>query len=363
MTLQNLDTPVLLIDIDGVEKNLDRMMAFAQKHRLMVRPHIKTHKTPELAHMQIEKGAAGITVASLGEAEVMADAGIMDIFMAYEIIGSAKLKRLAALMQRSVKLTSAVDSLTGARALSQAMTQNNLCHGVLIEVDTGQGRCGIKDPGNVLALAQAISALPGLRFKGIFTHEGQTYGVIEREKIRQIALKAGQTLVTMANYLDQNGFHCDTVSVGSTPAWNFTGTIPGITEIRPGTYIFNDRVQVACGAAGVTDCAATILATVISHPEANRIVIDAGSKTFSDARPAFLAGFGQVKHRPDLIVNWTNEEHGIIQGQAQELTIGDLVEIIPNHICTTVNMLDTMWLHQSGHNLTQVRIAARGRVQ
>lgn len=363
MIIQNLDTPALLVDLDVVESNLHRMMVFAQKYQLALRPHIKTHKTPGLAHLQIETGAIGVTVASLGEAAVMADAGISDIFIAYEIIGAVKLKRLVALCQRPVRLTSAVDSLAGVLALNQAMIENNLVHNVLIEVDTGLGRCGIKSPDNVLALARAISELPGLNFMGIFTHEGHAYGVNEREKIRQIALAAGQTLVALANDLHQNGFTCQTVSVGSTPAWNFTGTVAGITEIRPGTYIFNDRVQVHCGAAQISDCAATILATIISRPNNDRVVIDAGSKTFSDAKPAFLTGYGQVKNRPDLLVGWTNEEHGIIQGNVEALAIGDLIEIIPNHICTTVNMLDTLWLHRRGEDLTEVRIAARGLVR
>lgn len=363
MDLKNIDTPALIIDLEIVERNLFRVADFAKTHRINWRPHIKTHKIQELARLQLARGASGITVASLGEAEVMAAAGIQDIFMAYQIIGAKKMERLVALVKQPIRFASAIDSLVGASMLNQVMVQNNLVHDVLLEIDTGLGRCGLTDPSSAFALARAVQQMPGLRLQGVFTHEGQTYLPDDRQKIRAIAHQAARDLVALATFLRKSGVPCVTVSVGSTPAWNVTGTIAGITEMRPGTFIFNDRIQIKCGSATLADCAATILTTIISRPAPDRAVIDAGSKSLSEAKPNFLEGFGQVKNRPNLLVNWINEEHGIILGDVTDLKIGEQIQVIPNHICTAVNLHD--WaLTTSGNEIIGAwQIAARGKVR
>ncbi|MBN1352466.1 alanine racemase [candidate division KSB1 bacterium] len=367
MLYEQLDTPCLLINLDIVEKNLRRVADFALEQGVALRPHAKTHKIPALARMQIESGAVGICSAKLSEAEVMLNGGIKDIFIANQIIGSKKLSKLIELSRRPVRLSSAVDSLAGAAALNHAMQQAELWHDVLIEIDTGLNRCGLADETDrrcdeILKLAAFIISSNGLRLKGIYTHEGHINSMIDRNRAEENALRVGQKMVQIAESIRAAGFDCPTVSVGATSVYRVTPTVPGVTEMRPGTYIFNDAGMVAVGAADWNDCAVSILCSVISRPAANRAVIDAGSKTFSSDKYPFQTSFGAFKYRPELSVTWLNEEHGVIIGDVSCLKIGDKVEILPNHVCSAVNMHDQAVAVRKGHIEAVWEIEARGKL-
>lgn len=363
MFYDQLDTPRLLIDLSIVEKNLHRVADFAKEHHVALRPHTKTHKIPALARKQLEFGAMGICSAKLSEAEVMLNGGIKDIFIANQIIGSFKLTKLIEMSRRSSKLSSAVDSNEGAAALNQAMHQAGLKHDVLIEIDTGLNRCGLTELSDILKLAFLITKCDSLNLKGIYTHEGHTNSITDRERAFEQALNAGEKMVAIAEEIRGNGMSCEIVSVGATSVYHVTPTVKGITEMRPGTYIFNDVGMVMLGAAEWNDCAVSVLCTVISRPIQNRAVIDAGSKTFSPDKYPFQKKFGAFKNRPDLSVSWFNEEHGVVIGDVENLKIGDKVEIFPNHVCSTVNMHDEAIAIRDDQIEAIWRIEGRGKLK
>ncbi len=348
--INELETPCVLIDLDRVEANLFRAQLEADRLGLLLRPHIKTHKLPRFAKRQIELGAIGITVQKLGEAEIMADAGLTDIFLPYNIIGAHKLARLKSLNERvALKVTAdSPDTVAGyARAFASAKPLT-----VLIECDTGMGRCGVQTPAQALALAQQISLSPGLRFGGLMTYP------------RAGARAAAEAWLADAKaMLRGGGFKCPVISSGGTPdIWKGqAGSV--VTEYRPGTYIYFDRSQVTAGAAALEHCALTVLATVVSRPTAMRVIVDAGSKALSSDLLG-EHGYGLVAES-GAIVKSLSEEHGIIEFNSASDTprIGDLVRIIPNHACVVSNLFDQVHLISGGAVIDTVSVAARGRVQ
>ena len=349
--IAEIDTPAVLIDIDRVEANLKRVQDYADAHGLKLRPHIKTHKLPRFAKRAIELGAVGITVQKLGEAEVMADAGIADIFLPYNIIGPAKLARLKALAERiDIKVTA--DSAQTVAGLSTTFASSAKPLTVLVECDTGMGRCGVQTPADAVALAQTITASPGLTFGGLMTYPAA--GQVEANAAWLAAARLALTDAGLTPAIVSNG--------GTPDIWR-AHEVTAATEHRPGTYIYMDRFQVAKGVGGFEDCALTVLATVVSRPSENRAIIDAGSKALTSDLLG-MTGFGLIEQYPEAVIVGLSEEHGTIDltNCARKPAIGDKLRIIPNHACVVSNLFDEVHLISGDRVVEKVAVAARGRV-
>jgi len=350
-TLAGLDTPCVLIDLARVEGNLRRAQAEADRLGLKLRPHIKTHKLPRFAHRQVELGAVGITVQKLGEAEIMADAGLTDIFLPYNIVGALKLARLKTLNGRVTLAVTADSPATVAGYAATFAADAPLT--VLVECDTGMGRCGVQSPAQALALARRIGLAPGLRFGGLMTYPAKGKRA-----------EAEAWLAEAKGLLDRAGIPCPVISSGGTP--DLYRGAPGsvVTEYRPGTYIYNDRMQQAAGAADWHECALTVLATVVSRPTATRAVIDAGSKALTSDLGG-LEGHGRIIGYETAVIKSLSEEHGVVElaAPSDRPAIGETVRIIPNHACVVVNLFDSVALVSPDGSLETVPVAARGKVQ
>ncbi|MGH6859601.1 MAG: D-TA family PLP-dependent enzyme, partial [Phyllobacterium sp.] len=309
------------------------------------------HKLPRFARRQVELGAIGITCQKIGEAEIMADAGLDDIFIPYNIIGPAKLRRLAALHKR-IKLSVTADSEATIGGLAATFDNASAPLTVLVECDTGMGRCGVQTPQEAVALARLIETAPGLRFAGFMTYP-KTGAVDANEaflaQARQEALAAG-----LDPHIISNG--------GSPDMWH-AHEVKSATEHRPGTYIYMDRFQVAKDVGTFDDCALTVLATVVSRPTEDRAIIDAGSKALSSDTFG-MEGFGRIDAYPEAVITALSEEHGTIDLRAckEKPQIGDRVRIIPNHACVVSNLFDSVVLTSRGEVTEVVPVAARGRV-
>lgn len=350
--LAAIETPAAVVDTAKMEANLVRAQAYADRHGLSLRPHIKTHKMPHLARRQIDLGARGITCQKLGEAEVMADAGIADIFLPYNILGETKLARLRALAAR-LALSVTADSAVVVDGYAATFAGAPAPLPVLVECDTGMGRCGVTTPEEAVALARRIAAAPGLSFHGLMTFPA-THRTAEARTFldRTIALLAA------------SGLKPAVVSSGGTPDLYSAGDDGGtVTEYRPGTYIFSDRFQVAKGLGGYDDCALTVLATVVSRPTETRAVIDAGSKALTSDLLG-LDGYGYLPAYPEAKIVSLSEEHGVIDLSAspRRPAIGDRLHVIPNHVCPVVNLFDAVHFVEADGRIGTVAVAARGRV-
>jgi D-serine deaminase-like pyridoxal phosphate-dependent protein len=359
-----VETPALIVSEEILHNNIARMASFAKSVGVDVRPHIKTHKTPQITRLQIAAGAIGITCAKVGEAEVMVhQAGVQDVLIAYPTVGVSKFERLVALMDKA-RIIQAVDSLAAAKMLSETMTRFDVHMDVMIEVNTGQNRSGVLHGREAIALAREIARLPNLELVGIMTHEGHANSAAP-EDIERIATQAGKDMVATANAIREEGIELATVSVGSTPASFITPRVEGVTEMRPGTYVFNDNSALRYGQIGVDDMAARFAATVVSRPAADRAILDTGSKSLAMDPSRGHEGHGYIVDHPDAIITKLSEEHAIVELPAGEtgFQIGDRVEVIPNHVCPTVNLMDEMLIVRAGHVVDQWTIAARGKVR
>ena len=358
-----LDTPSMLVDETLMEQNISEMQALANSFGAQLRPHIKTHKTPQIALRQISHGARGITCAKLGEAEVMVDGGVEDVLMAYPVVTEIKINRLLALMERA-RMIVALDSLDAAEALSAAMSKHDRSLDVYVEVNTGQNRAGQLAGDDAVKLALDIARLPGLDVIGVMTHEGQTH-TLPADKIAEGAREAGEKLVATAEAIRRAGLPIIEVSVGSTPSSMYTPSVGGITEMRPGTYVFRDTTGFLYGQYGPDRCAARVLATVVSHPSKDRMIVDAGSKTLALDKSHGHPGHGYIIGHPGSIIDRLSEEHGVVVIPEDDpgFTIGQRVEIIPNHICPSVNLLDELNIVRDGQVIDVWPIAARGKVR
>jgi D-serine deaminase-like pyridoxal phosphate-dependent protein len=365
---QALDTPLIAVDLDLLQRNIAEMAALAVSHGVALRPHAKTHKSPHIARLQLEAGAVGLTCAKLGEAEVLVDqGGVTDILIAYPIVGDIKIQRLIHLLDRA-RVIVAVDTHQAAAALSQAISANDRTLDIYIEVNTGQDRAGAYAGQDAVDLAIAVSRMPGLRLAGVMTHEGHA-GFSAPDDIATVAENAGQALVDTAERIRSQGIEVAHVSVGSTPASWFTPRVPGITEMRPGTYVFHDNNAFRHGRIGPDRCAARVVATVVSrpagHPKGHRAIIDAGSKALAlDPSPSH-PGHGYIVGHPGATIARLSEEHGVVTLPPAErgFDVGDRVEIIPNHICPAVNLTDELVVIRAGHVVDRWPVAARGKVR
>ena len=354
--VSDLDTPCLLVNLDRMERNLRFMQEKAHLAGVKLRPHAKTHRTPAIARIQLEMGAGGITVAKLGEAEVMASEGIDDIFIANEIVGPIKLERLRRLARQVRRLAVGVDHTSHVQALSRIMAEEPRPLDVLIDVETGDPRTGVHPGKPVLELARGIEKAPGLRLRGIYTHDGQSYDASTLDEVREINRQSQTLMLETADLLRSSKIPIEEVSVGSTPSLLVDGILPGITEIRPGTYVFLDADQ-AQVLGTYAFCAQTVLATVISRPTPERVVLDAGTKALTyyvqDTGITRSAGHGRLKDHPEIFLNRMSDEHSsfdIPPGSALDFFIGQKLEIIPNHACPTTNLYDFI------HGIRQDRV-------
>lgn len=363
MHVSTIDTPALLIDLDIMERNLRRAADYCRAHGLRLRPHTKTHKVPELGRLQLDLGAAGLTVAKVGEAEVMLASGTPDLLLHYPVIGRTKLERLVE-VARQTRVTVALDSVFAARQLSEAARAAQVEMGVLAEADVGLGRVGVTPGPELVDLAQCISRLSPLRFEGITFYPGHIKDCGEEGGAQLEALS--QVVCGMVEDLRRAGIPVHIVSGGSTPTLYHSHRVAGLNEIRPGTYIYNDLNTVRSGACAIADCAASILATVVSTARPGQIIIDGGSKTFSSDRLVTGEGnFGHVVEAPEAGFVRMNEEHGYVQvaGGGREFSVGDRVHVIPNHVCAAVNLHDRVYGVRDGVVERVFSVAARGKIQ
>jgi D-serine deaminase-like pyridoxal phosphate-dependent protein len=360
----DLDTPALLIDLDILDRNLDRVAAYTREHGLRLRPHTKTHKIPALARKQLDLGAAGLTVAKVGEAEVMLRAEPADLLVAYPVVGSSKLERLMQ-VARKTSISVSLDSLIVAGQLADAARRGQLEIGVLAEVDVGLGRVGVQPGQELRQLIEGIRRLPNLRWDGIAFYPGQIK-TLDADGERDLE-KLAHTMEELLCDLRRAGFEPRVVSGGSTPTLFHSHRLPGVNEIRPGTYIFNDRNTVLSGACDWADCAASILVTVVSTARPGQMIIDGGSKTFSSDRPSAGAevSFGRIVEAPDAVFTKMNEEHGFVDlGRSHsDFAIGERVRIVPNHICVAMNLHESVYGIR-GDTVEEIwQVEGRGKLQ
>lgn len=357
-----LDTPSLIIDWDIMQRNIKAMQKVADDAAVKLRPHTKTHKTPLISHLQMQAGAQGITVAKLGEAEVMHAGGVNDILIAFPLQGVPKMERLLHLAERA-NVRVSLDSRKVAQDISDAAHTRGMRIGVYVEVDVGLGRVGAAHHEGARDLVREIVELPGIDFLGIMTHAGHSYKAKSVEDMAALGKEEGEWMVETADLIRADGIEVREVSVGSTPTARFCSQIRGVTEMRPGTYVFYDTTQVLKYACAWDDCAQTILATVVvKHPD--RLIFDCGSKTLSsDAAPNGL--YGTVKHFPHLEIWRLNEEHATVRitGKGPLPNIGDKVEIIPNHACAVMNLHDSFVAVSNDEVIGEFEIQARGKIR
>ncbi|MFD0588820.1 alanine racemase [Paenibacillus sp. GCM10027627] len=361
-------TPCVVIQLDTVDTNIVKMASAIARTGVSLRPHAKTHKLPEMSHKQLKAGAEGITVAKLAEAEVMAEGGIKDIFIAYPIVVPSKLDRAARLVKSGIRLIIGADSLEGARRISEAAVRNSVEFEVRLEIESGLNRTGV--PHEAAAeLAKEISSLEGVALTGIFTYRGAMFEGGPTLDLRAAGHEEGRFMAAVAETIRDAGVDIRDVSVGSSPTAVYAAEISGITEVRPGTYIYQDRMQSEFGLCSIDDCAGAVWATVVSRPAPDRIVIDGGSKTFAtdvqpDKAPLHLKGFGHIVGDSEAVFERMNEEHGVIKiSPDRDYRVGDVIAIVPNHICSTVNMHNFVYLQQTDSDLVKVPVAARGLLE
>jgi D-serine deaminase-like pyridoxal phosphate-dependent protein len=360
MLFPDLDTPEVLLDLKAMERNIGRIASIAKEANLKLRPHTKTHKSSELAKLQIKAGATGITVAKLGEAEMMVEQGIDTILIAYPLVGEHKLERLARLHQQA-KLIVSTDSLECAEGLSRVGERTGKPVDVYIEVDTGLGRCGHKPGQETVDLVKQMQHLSGIRAVGVMTHEGQSWLAVEAAMRENIIKETSKALADTATQLRGLGFPCHEVSIGATPTAFHAKAAVGATEMRPGTYIFNDVSVLKHGVIDIQDCAVTVLATVVGHPASNRVILDVGSKTLSQDGAVGNDLKGLILGKPNWQLVKLTEEHAIVHVSENEtVAIGERVRIIPNHVCVVTNLVDQFVTVRDDKVIGSLKVEARG---
>ena len=359
-----LDTPALLIDLDKMEANIQTMADYISTVNAQLRPHMKTHKTPIIAHKQIAAGAIGVTCAKLGEAEAVIHAGVRDVLIANQVVGSHKIARLINLARHS-EIMVAVDNPQNVQAISEAAAAKGVTVRMLIEVNIGMDRCGVEPGKPALELANQIRQSPNLKFEGLMGYEGHTVAKPDLKERKANVQEAMQHLIDTKDYVEKHGIEVSIMSGGGTGTFNLTGSIPEMTEVQAGSYIFMDSTYRNVEGVGEQfDCSLSVLATVVSRPSTDRVIVDTGlkvlAKEFGIPQPIGITG---------VELTGLSEEHGTLKtvGQASDtnvsLTPGDKLEILPTHCCTTVNLHDRYYGIRNGIVESVWDIAARGKSQ
>lgn len=347
MRVDQLETPVAVVDLDRLQSNIVRLQQYLDQHGILNRPHIKTHKIPAIAHMQMDAGACGITVQKLGEAEVMAAAGIHDVFLPYNILGEAKLERLMHLTRR-VQIAVTADSAVTVDGLSRAAGKEGTELAVLVEFDTGTGRCGVQSPQEAADLARLIARSPGLRFGGLMTYPSNA--------------NTDPFVVAVKQLLAVDGLSVGVVSGGGSPAMWSAHTHREVTEHRAGTYVYGDRSMVNTKVLSQDEVAFHVIATVVSRPTADRAILDAGSKTLTSDKARGAEGYGLILEYPDAQISNLSEEHGWVDlsSSGRKPEIGERVTILVNHCCVVNNMFNQIVGVRQGEVEVVWPVAARG---
>ncbi|WP_096439572.1 alanine racemase [Alteribacter populi] len=361
-------TPSLLLDINQMKRNIERMVWSANKNGVNLRPHIKTHKSVEIARLEIEAGAYGITVATLSEAELFVKAGFKDILLAFPLVGKQKVDRLAALCQES-KVIASVDDEYQAFLLQESAEAKGIEIEVWMKVNSGLNRCGVESGKEALTLAQGIRQYGSLKLTGIYTHAGHAYGFTEKTERSRIAQEEAKAVLESVRLCEDEDISIPNRSVGSTPTYEEAGKFEGITEVRPGNAVFFDGVQEGLGVCEVTECALSVSASVVSIKE-DRIIFDAGSKSLTSEKGAHgnesVKGFGTIVEPVELqgfSLTRLSEEHGVLDGNGSPLPsikFGETIRIVPNHACTAVNLYDTYTVIQDERVVDRWKVDARG---
>jgi D-serine deaminase-like pyridoxal phosphate-dependent protein len=362
MNISELDTPALVIDLDIMERNLRRVGEYCAANGLRLRPHTKTHKVPAVGKRQLDSGAVGLTVAKVGEAEVMLGSKTPDLLVAYPVIGRSKLARLMQVAKKT-KVTVALDSISVARQLSEAAKEAQVEITVLAEVDAGLNRVGVSPGPELIELARGIQRLPNLKFEGIDFYPGHVRDTGERgmQQMRELS----QTVQCILDDFRREGIDVRIVSGGSTPSLFHSHEVRGVNEIRPGTYVYNDVNTVASGACTFDDCAASVLVTVVSTARKGQIIVDGGSKTFSSDTAAAPSVHGRIVEAPECAFHRLNEEHGYVDITHSDrgFTVGDRLHIIPSHVCVVVNLHEYVY-GKRGDQVEEVwKVEGRGKLQ
>lgn len=368
MNIKNLDTPALVLDSEIVIRNLERMQEYANKANVLLRPHTKTHKMPVLALKQLELGANGIAVAKVGEAEVMAVNGITDIFIANEIVGNEKLERIKKLSDIA-EVSFGLDSIPQLKMIEKVFYDSKKPAQVLIEIEVGEDRSGIVTMDAFMELLLDLKECEFVELKGIFSHDGHSYGATDLNDLKKIHMESQMRTLEFVGVAISMGFKIETVSIGSTPSMmHDLPILSGITEIRPGTYIFMDASQ-ANSYGSYEKCAASILATVMSKPTEERVILDVGAKGLTtQTRNKGLCttdGLGRIKRFAGVTIYDVFDEHAIIYSKefSNAVKVGDKVEIIPNHICPVVNLHETAYWTYEGEVIEEIAVECRGKLK
>lgn len=359
MLPEALPTPALVVHEPTVRRNIERMQSYCRDHQLGLRPHTKTHKSLRMAELQMSAGATGLTVAKVGEAEVMSRVS-NDVLIAYPAVGDRRIAMLTELAKQ-VELTVGIDSLDAAVFLQAAAQRTGVKIRVLVDLEVGFFRTGIASLEEAVSLCQRIGSMPNLSFRGLMCFPGNVLPDSEASVWDQYINAIGSVL----EKLHASGLNAEIVSGGSTPTARLSHRNPHLNEIRPGTYIYNDWNEVRLGVASLEDCAAWVVATVVSVPSRNKFVIDAGSKTLSSDRNCVDpdSGFGVLWGTPEAKISRLSEEHGEVtlpEGLPASLPkVGDSVWILPNHICVCVNLQNAFYLWDD-RTLSHLPVDARG---
>lgn len=364
MKKYEIDTPQAIVDVDKLDSNIKYMNDIVTKMGANLRPHIKNHKTPAIAHRQLKEGASGITVAKLSEAEVMSDCGIKDIFVAYPIVGINKMNRLLNLMwDNEIKIL--VDSIEVAIELSKFMIDHKKSIGVLVEIETGLKRSGVL-PQDIIGFVKQLKKLSGINFLGVLTYGGLARSAKNIDEVKQIGISEGKLIASVAEKIEKIGIPCPIRSAGSTPTAPFVATVPGVTEVRCGNYVFNDATGISNGVASIKKCSLTVICTVVSCPADDRVIIDGGSKTFTTDMPnVYKKGYGFFPKEPDLVLEKISEEHGIVRLPKgyRKIKIGEKLEIIPNHACVIPNLMEYLYIFKGNDVIAKWPVLCRGKSQ
>ncbi len=364
----HIDTPALLIEKDILSKNIESMQKYADVNQVHLRPHTKTHKMPELAKRQEAAGAIGITVAKVGEAEVMAKNGLENIFIANEIVGKTKVQRIRKLAE-TIDISFGIDSVYQVNEIDEVFEGAAKKAQVLVEIEVGEQRSGVIEEEDFRTVVGAVKNSRNLHLKGIFSHDGHTYAAENVDECKKLYNDSVQRTLRFAEIAKEMGLDPEVVSIGSTPPFLFKFEIPkGVTEIRPGTYILMDASQSNVIGSYET-CAATVLTTIISKPTKERVITDVGAKGITaQTRTKGITttkGLGKIKEFENVYVHGVFDEHAIIYNEAfnSQVSVGDKVQIIPNHICPVSNLHEKAYLVSNGEVLEEILIECRGKLQ